>query len=494
MQLKSFVAMNALAGAAVASPAPALHARQADLGTFIQTEKSIALQGVLNNFGPNGNLSRGAAPGVAIAGNSEINPPYVYTWTRDTALTVMSLIHEFLAGNSSLEELIQQYITTSAKMQTVSNLSGDLSDGAGLGEPKYNINVTAFNEPWGRPQPDGPALRASALMAYGNHLLGKGQQAKVSENIWPIVSNDLAYVGQYWNQSGFDLWEEVNGTSFFTTAVQHKALVEGKAFATTLGESCAACTVAPQILCHLQDFWNGTALISNSPTNGRSGIDVNSVLASINTFDPAAACDDLTFQPCSARALANHKKLIDGFRSIYGINKGRTTGKAAAVGRYTEDIFMGGNPWYLATLAAAEQLYDALYQWDRQGAFTVTTLSLPFFRDLEANVHTGIYPKSSPAYKTITDAVRAYADGFIAVVQEYTPTNGGLSEEYERDTGVQKSAPDLTWSYASFLTAIARRNGSVPPSWGSSAALVLPKKCGPTTVQGTYATATPSSW
>jgi glucoamylase len=78
-----------------------------------------------------------------------------------------------------------------------------------------------------------------------------------------------------------------------------------------------------------------------------TGIDINSVLASIHHFDPAALCDHLTFQPCSARALVNHKKLVDGSRSIYGINKGKTTGKAAAVGRYTEDIFMGGNSWYV---------------------------------------------------------------------------------------------------------------------------------------------------
>lgn len=259
----------------------------------------------------------------------------------------MSLIHEFLAGNSSLEPLIQQYVNASAQMQTVPNLSGNLSDGAGLGEPKYNINITAFNEPWGRPQRDGPALRASALIAYGNYLLAQGQQAKVLDHIWPVVSNDVAYVGQYWNSTGFDLWEEVNGTSFFTTAVQHKALVEGKAFATALGKPCEACTVAPEVLCHLQDYWNGTAVISNYPTNGRSGVDINSVLTSINTFDPAATCDDVTFQPCSARALANHKVLIDGFRSIYGINQNRTAGRAAAVGRYTEDIFMGGNPWYI---------------------------------------------------------------------------------------------------------------------------------------------------
>ncbi|KAI9931395.1 hypothetical protein MW887_009970 [Aspergillus wentii] len=497
MLLKSLIAANAFAGAAVASPAPMLQARQDDLATYIQNEHTYALQGVLNNFGPNGNLSRGAAPGVAIAGNSETNPPYIYTWTRDTALTVQSLIHEFISGNTSLEPLIQQYVNASARMQTIPNLSGNLTDGSGLGEPKYNINITAFNEPWGRPQPDGPALRASALIAYGNHLLGQGQQAKALSHIWPIVSNDIAYVGQYWNSTGFDLWEEVNGTSFFTTAVQHKALVEGQAFATALGKPCEACIVAPEILCHLQNFWNGTAVIANTPTsydNSRSGVDINSVLTSINTFDPAATCDDVTFQPCSARALANHKVLVDGFRSIYGVNRNRSSSSAVAVGRYTEDVFMGGNPWYLATLAAAEQLYDALYQWNRQGSLEVTQLSLPFFKSLNANVTTGIFPKSSPSYTVITNAVKTYADGFVAVVQQYTPGNGGLSEEYNRDTGVQVSSPDLTWSFASFLTATARRNGSVPPSWGSSRALAVPSQCRPATVKGTYAAATPSPW
>jgi glucoamylase len=78
MQLKSIIALNALAGIVVASPAPAVHAREVDLDTFVHNEKAIALQGVLNNFGPNGNLSRGAAPGVAIAGNSEIDPPCMF--------------------------------------------------------------------------------------------------------------------------------------------------------------------------------------------------------------------------------------------------------------------------------------------------------------------------------------------------------------------------------------------------------------------------------
>ena len=35
----------------------------------------------------------------------------------------------------------------------------------------------------------------------------------------------------------FDLWEEVNSSSFFTTAVQHRALREGAALAQKLGQT-----------------------------------------------------------------------------------------------------------------------------------------------------------------------------------------------------------------------------------------------------------------
>lgn len=257
------------------------------------------------------------------------------------------LVERFVSGDTSLETVIQQYITAQAAVQTISSPSGGLSDGAGLGEPKFNVDVTAFTGDWGRPQRDGPALRASALIAYGNHLVDAGKQSVVVTNIWPIVRNDLNYVAQYWNQTGFDLWEEVDGSSFFTIAAQHRALVEGSTFAATLGQSCDFCdSQAPQILCFLQEFWNGTSVISNLASNGRSGLDANSVLSSIQTFDPNSSCDDTTFQPCSARALSNHKLYVDSFRSIYGLNSAKASGQAVAVGRYPEDVYQGGNPWY----------------------------------------------------------------------------------------------------------------------------------------------------
>jgi glucoamylase len=103
------------------------------------------------------------------------------------------------------------------------------------------------------------------------------------------------------NQTGFDLWEEVSGSSFFTIASQHRALVEGSALAKLLGKSCSYCdSQAPQVLCFLQTFWGpsqGFVLANINQNNGRSGKDANTILGSIHLFDPAAGCDATTFQP-----------------------------------------------------------------------------------------------------------------------------------------------------------------------------------------------------
>ena len=250
---------------------------------FLATESPIALQGLLNNIGGGGRSAAGASSGLVIASPSKTNPDYFYTWTRDSALTFKSVVDTFIANYSSS---LQQEI--------------------------------------------------EAYIAA---------QARLQ-----TVSNPSG-VTQNWNQTGFDLWEEVNGSSFFTLAVQHRALVEGSALAKAVGTSCSNCdSQAPQILCFLQTFWDpsaGYVRANINVNNGRSGKDANSILASIHVFDPAAACDASTFQPCSDVALANHKAVVDSFRPIYNINSGVNPGSAAAVGRYPEDSYQGGNPWYV---------------------------------------------------------------------------------------------------------------------------------------------------
>lgn len=258
------------------------------------------------------------------------------------------IVDEFIFGNTSLQSQIEEYIPAQAILQTISNPSGTLlPDGLGIGEPKYLVDGTRFNEAWGRPQRDGPALRAIALMSYSNWLIENGQLDTVKTIIWPIIANDLAYVGQYWNQSGFDLWEETNGSSFFTLQNQHRSLVQGAALAQTLGVTCAACeSQQAEILCFLQTFWNGEFIIANlNIDNGRTGIDANTILGPIAVFDVQAGCDGVTFQPCESKSLANFKVFADTFRDLYTINAGIANSSGAAVGRYPEDVYMGGNPW-----------------------------------------------------------------------------------------------------------------------------------------------------
>jgi glucoamylase len=103
------------------------------------------------------------------------------------------------------------------------------------------------------------------------------------------------------NESGFDLWEEVDGSSFFTVAAQHRSLVEGNNLAVALGKTCSNCvSQAPQVLCFLQSFWSsssGYTYANINENNGRTAKDANTLLGSIQTFDPAAGCDATTFQP-----------------------------------------------------------------------------------------------------------------------------------------------------------------------------------------------------
>jgi glucoamylase len=346
MLLKAFLPFIA---ASYASPAPPVLEPRAtgSLTSWLASESPIALQGVLNNIGSSGPKAQGARSGIVVASPSKSNPDYFYTWTRDSALTFKALVDQFLAGTAAsagLETKIQDYISAQAALQGAFSRSGGLCSG-GLGEPKFNVDITAFTGDWGRPQRDGPALRATAMVAYARYLISKGQTATVNSIIWPIVQNDLSYVTQYWNQTTFDLWEEVNSQSFFTTGVQYRSLVEGSALASQLGTSCPNCnSQAPLLLCFLQSYWTGSYALSNTG-GGRSGKDANSILTSIHLFDPAATCDSTTFQPCSDKALANHKVVTDSFRSIYSINNGIAQGVGVAVGRYPEDSYYGGNPW-----------------------------------------------------------------------------------------------------------------------------------------------------
>jgi glucoamylase len=71
----SFVGLvSLLLSQAIAAPS-GLHAR--DVDSFVAAERPIALQGALNNIGPNGSRVAGAGPFV-VASPSKVNPDCKY--------------------------------------------------------------------------------------------------------------------------------------------------------------------------------------------------------------------------------------------------------------------------------------------------------------------------------------------------------------------------------------------------------------------------------
>ena len=116
------------------------------------------------------------------------------------------------------------------------------------------------------------------------------------------------------------------------------------------------------------------------------------------------------------------------------------------MGRYANDVYFGGNPWYLATLAAAEFYFKLAVALLSGAKMAVTSENARFRERLGAG---------SPK------AVIERGDSFMRTVQAYTPASGDLSEQFDRTTGAQTSAKQLAWSYAAFLTAAASRRQAV---------------------------------
>ena len=238
--------------------------------SYVSTESPIAKARLLANIGPSGSESSGAfvgprspcppyanppQPGVVIASPSTEDPDYLYSWTRDASLVFKTLVDQYtLAQDTSLGPLIDMFVQAEANIQQVTNPSGSVSTG-GLGEPKFYINETAFEGAWGRPQRDGPALRSTAIITYADWLIQNGNTSYAADTLWPVIQLDLDYVANNWNQSTFDLWEEVDSSSFFTSAVQHRALRQGASLATAVGQTSSASLYTAQadnILCFIQ--------------------------------------------------------------------------------------------------------------------------------------------------------------------------------------------------------------------------------------------------
>ena len=382
-------------------------------------------------------VREGAVLASTVPGAYDPDPDYFFHWLRDSAIAIDAV--RVLAEDAAIANgpgLIDQFVRFSLGLNAL--------DGAGIArwdrsrvapthvqflrppeelaalrgdavpaEARFNPDGTLDILLWARPQHDGPALRALALLRAWP-LMSEGRRAPMSE----LLRQDLTFVERQWERPSFDIWEEDLGTHYYTQLVQAAALKDGSLWLALMEDEDGAqrlSAAAEKAFEGLEAFWDPMRRILRAHLGPETEKDLDSavvlgVLHAARAAGPHSAED--------TRVEATLDRLAEMFAAELPIN--RVHRAAPALGRYRTDAYYGGGAWYIATLAAAELHFE-----------------LAAARASKEHLKRG--------------------DAFLETVRAFTPEDGALSEQIDRTSGSQISAKHLTWSYAGFITAHAAR-------------------------------------
>lgn len=335
--------------------------------------------------------------GIVIASPSKNDPDYFYHWIRDSAL-VMKNIAKYYQQTSDPKAFKQiiEYIDIEIHHQSLNTLTG-------LGEPKFNVNKnnSCFNESWGRPQNDGPALR-SLTMIYIYNIFQNHQS--IRKNVKCIIENDVNYLINNINQESFDLWEEIKGFHLFTTCVQYKFLKEYNGLFKHNNDNLHDAMIK---LRERLDIHNITKNSFSMYENLNREYDTSLFLC-LNAIDY-----DLDIINVFSDKFKNYAlEIVNYFKNAYQLNKGN---KFVFLGRYKNDKYYDGNPWIITTTAFIQLL---IYYSNH---------------DVELLENQG---------KMIID----YMNYILKI------DNLDISEQIHQEYGYNVSAKKLTWNYSELFT------------------------------------------
>ena len=389
---------------------------------------------------------KGSIVASPVLGAYDPEPDYFFHWFRDSAVVIdaMRILFEDKALDGEFFGHFADFVRFSVSLQ---NLDGrrasapawrdaiapdfrqyvrteaDLAAAHGeslLGETRVNPDGTLDISKWPRPQNDGPAMRAIALL----HWQGAARMdPDLAALVDALLRADLRFTLDHSRQASFDIWEEEKGLHYYTLRAAARALELGAVWFEQRGELDAdACRAeAAAILSVLDGFWRedlqfykSRILESRAPSTKE--LDISVIFAAIHAGGNSAIHS--VFDPRMHATLTRLEALFD---AEYAINRHRGAARGPAMGRYAGDVYYSGGAYYFSTLAAAEFCFRAAAR--------------------------------SPARKELTDR----GDAFLETVRAYTPPSGDLSEQFDQHTGVQRSAQQLAWSYAAFISCTHAR-------------------------------------
>lgn len=387
-----------------------------------------------------------SAPGCILASPSwentqtHVTQDYVYNWTRDSAVAAIELANGPLPTSQPLIDYVQF-------AQTCQNT------GAAAGHfdlASFLING-AFRDGWSD-QTDGPALQTLAILALYGQL---DAPAKAVANA--VIAANLNFLQTAYQGKTVNLWEEEYGYSFFARAVQLKCFQQITANTFGIPVPGWLATAIPWLQNALQEHWNASGGYYQSliPAPGdKAPYDPNSDIVMAAIYGAAAVTD--TKLLATAGLLRNQWNLASSpyYYPINGADRAQR-GIGPMMGRYPGDTYDGDNdppsidhPWAVCTCNFAELYYRLANEITAAGAIPLDTNSAGFFNQV------GVTASSTPA--TAADELRAAGDQMLQAIIFHSD-HLELSEQFDASTGYEKSVSNLSWSYASFLSAIRAR-------------------------------------
>jgi len=396
-----------------------------------------------------------------VLGAYDPDPDYFFHWFRDSAIVIdaVRLLYEtgelgaealthfvdFVRFSLSLGELDGRALTTSTLWREnvtpdfVQFLRGeDLAAVSGdtvYADTRVNPDGTLDVLRWNRPQHDGSALRALAVLRW-LRTLAAGTPGAVSAaalaDAERLLRIDLAFTAARWRQPSFDIWEDELGHDYFTLRVSAAALRLGADWLREAGDVEGASALrddARALLDWLDGFWLADtgyyrSRIMPPGVSSTRMLDTSVILSVLHSRDGSDV-----HSARDPRMHATLDRLAELFDRLYPINHGRPRERAPAIGRFADDVYYSGGAWYAATLGAAEFCFLAADASARGGEERSRWI--------------------------------ARGDAFLATVRAFTPLSGDLSEQFDRRTGDQTSAKHLAWSYASFISCMTARRAVV---------------------------------
>ena len=351
-------------------------------GAMLRSVSAVGIVKKRPGFGQTVSPQKGSIVASPVLAPMIRSPDYFFHWFRDSAVVIDALRLLFedgscrrralshFAGFRALQPGAAAFWTDAAVAAPAwrSRVSPDFrqfvrpdadlaaAHGEALAaETRVNPDGTLDISRWARPQYDGPALRALALLRWVRSMRF---DAELECRGSMLLRADLPLRAITGATPCFDIWEEEKGLHYYTLRVRlrrwSRAQFGWRHGARQRGAGAAAAPTA--IGQQLDGYW-----LEDRVTTGRAywkrqrsakELDIAVIFAAIHAGGRTAPI------PCRIPH-ACHAGKIGGVVRCRISDQPRRPPRGPAMGRYAGDVYYSGGAYYFSTLAAAEFCFRA---------------------------------------------------------------------------------------------------------------------------------------